>query len=42
MTLILRNKNIKDELIMRGLENVKKFSWEECADNYIKFLQNKR
>ncbi|MGW8185069.1 MAG: glycosyltransferase family 4 protein [Candidatus Moraniibacteriota bacterium] len=35
---ILNDKNIKKDLIEPGLENVKRFSWNACADGVAKVL----
>jgi len=40
MSLILQDKQMKHELIRRGLYNVERFSWKDCANNYLEFLQN--
>lgn len=37
---ILTNKNLKDKLIGRGLEQAKKFSWRRTADEYLNILRN--
>ena len=33
---VLKNEDLRKTLISRGLENVKRFSWEECAGEYIR------
>lgn len=33
---VLKNEEFRKTLISRGLENVKRFSWEECAREYIR------
>ena len=35
---ILSDENIKKDLIAKGLENVKRFSWEKCAQEIEEFL----
>lgn len=36
---ILRNNRFKKELVKRGKENARKFSWNQTADNTLKFLR---
>ncbi len=36
----LTDKNLRKELIEKGLERVKKFSWERCAESTLRVLLN--
>jgi glycosyltransferase involved in cell wall biosynthesis len=36
---LLNDDNLRKELSRRGLERVKKFTWENCAKNWIKLYQ---
>ncbi len=35
---IISDKNLKEEIIKKGFENVKRFSWEKCADEIAGIL----
>ena len=35
---VLSDKNFRDDIIEKGLENVKRFSWEKCASSIAKML----
>lgn len=35
---ILKDKGLREELVRKGFENVKKFSWEKTAHNTLNFL----
>ena len=35
---LISDKNLRDNVIKRGLENVKRFSWERCAEEISKLL----
>ena len=37
---ILTNSTLKQNLINKGLENVKRFSWQTCAQETLKYLTN--
>lgn len=37
---IINDKNYKDNLLVKGLENVKRFSWEKCAEEISEILIN--
>ena len=37
---LLNDKNLQDDLIERGFENIKRFSWEKSANKIIKLLEN--
>jgi glycosyltransferase involved in cell wall biosynthesis len=36
---LLNDDNLRKELSRRGLERVKRFTWENCAKNWIKLYQ---
>jgi glycosyltransferase involved in cell wall biosynthesis len=36
---LVNSQNIKDDIIKKGHENVKRFSWEKCADQIDKLLK---
>lgn len=36
ITTVLDNKNLRQELISKGLENTKRFSWDKCARETLK------
>jgi glycosyltransferase involved in cell wall biosynthesis len=36
---ILSDENLRDNLIRKGLENVKRFDWEKCAEKIVKILK---
>lgn len=36
---IINDRNLRQDLIRKGLENVQKFSWEKCAEKIIKILK---
>jgi glycosyltransferase involved in cell wall biosynthesis len=38
MREILNDKNLADEMIKKGLEQAKKFSWDRCAKETLEFL----
>ena len=38
--LVLGDKNLRDEMIRRGSEQVKKFSWEKCARETLEYLKS--
>ena len=38
---ILSNEEFRDDLIKKGFENVKRFSWEKCANSISKLLMDK-
>jgi len=40
MAEILTDKGLRNRLIARGLEQVKKFNWRNTADEYLKILNN--
>ena len=35
---LISNQNLKDDIIKKGYENVKRFSWEKCANEIVKLL----
>jgi glycosyltransferase involved in cell wall biosynthesis len=37
---ILENETLRHDLIERGLEQVKKFSWKKCAQETLEYLKN--
>lgn len=37
---ILVSEELKKDLIQKGLENVKRFSWEKCAEEIVEVLKN--
>ena len=37
---ILEDKNLRDEMIANGLEQIKKFSWEKCARETLEYLKS--
>lgn len=38
INLILSNQDLKQDLINKGLENAKRFSWQTCAQETLKYL----
>ena len=42
MREILNDKELQKELIKRGLENVKKFSWEKAAGDFLKTIRKSK
>jgi glycosyltransferase involved in cell wall biosynthesis len=38
---IIDDKNLRDKLIQSGFENIKRFSWEECAKKTLEILVKK-
>lgn len=38
---LISDKNLRDDIIKRGYENVKRFSWEKCASKIADLLLNK-
>lgn len=36
----IMNKELRIKLIRQGLENIKRFSWEKCADQTLKVFEN--
>jgi len=38
--LVLSDQNLKKDLITKGLENVKRFSWQTCAEQTLKYISN--
>lgn len=39
MSELVKNSELKIELINKGFENVKRFSWEECAENTLEIYK---
>jgi len=39
ISLVLENKNISDEMIQKGLERAKLFSWEKCAQETLELFR---
>jgi len=39
MLKILRDKDIKNGLVKKGLENIKRFSWKKCAEKTLNIYQ---
>jgi glycosyltransferase involved in cell wall biosynthesis len=37
---LISDKAMRDDIIKKGYENVKKFSWEKCAEEIAKILKN--
>jgi len=37
---IISDKNLRDEHVAKGLEQIKKFSWEKCAKETLEYLKN--
>jgi len=37
---VLSDENLRNELIKRGQENVKRFSWSKCAEETLKVISN--
>ncbi|PJA88312.1 MAG: hypothetical protein CO139_03790 [Candidatus Moranbacteria bacterium CG_4_9_14_3_um_filter_36_9] len=37
---LISDKNIRDDIIKKGLENVKRFSWEKCAEEIAEVLRS--
>jgi glycosyltransferase involved in cell wall biosynthesis len=37
---LISDQNVKDDIIKKGNENVKRFSWEKCSDEIAKLLMN--
>lgn len=37
---ILSNENLKNKLVVRGLEQAKKFNWRNAAEQYLKIFNN--
>jgi len=37
---LISDKNLRDDIIKRGYENVKRFSWEKCADKIAKIMKH--
>ncbi|MCK5084589.1 MAG: glycosyltransferase family 4 protein [Candidatus Pacebacteria bacterium] len=42
MEMVLTDEKLKNILIERGLEQIKKFSWQKCARETLKFMLNNR
>ncbi|MEA2113120.1 MAG: glycosyltransferase family 1 protein [Patescibacteria group bacterium] len=40
MYKIISDKELKDDLIEKGFQNIKRFSWEKCARETLKILTN--
>jgi len=38
---LLSDKNLRDDLIRKGYENIKRFSWEKCAQEIAEVLTKK-
>lgn len=38
--LALGNENLRQELIQKGFERIKKFSWEKCAEETLEVIRN--
>jgi glycosyltransferase involved in cell wall biosynthesis len=41
ITKVLRNSELRDDLIQKGVEQIKKFSWEKCAQETLEYLKSK-
>jgi glycosyltransferase involved in cell wall biosynthesis len=39
LTLMLTDENLRKELVKKGLEQSKKFSWEKCAAEHLQFYK---
>ena len=37
---VINNQDLRNELISKGQENVKRFSWEKCAKQTLSLLTN--
>jgi len=37
---IIKDPELKHELIKKGLKNIKKFSWQKCARETLKVITN--
>ncbi|MCX6763776.1 MAG: glycosyltransferase family 1 protein, partial [Candidatus Moranbacteria bacterium] len=37
---LISNQNLREDMIKRGYENVKRFSWEKCAEEVCKLIMN--
>lgn len=40
VTEVLQNNELRQKMIITGLERVKKFSWQQCAEKTLKVLEN--
>ncbi|MCX6764044.1 MAG: glycosyltransferase family 1 protein, partial [Candidatus Moranbacteria bacterium] len=38
--LVLTDKNLREDLIAKGIEQIKNFSWEKCAKETLEFLKS--
>ncbi len=38
--LVLKDENLRNAMIAKGLEQIKKFSWEKCARETLEYLKN--
>jgi len=36
---LITDKNLKEDMIKKGLENTKRFSWKKCASQIAKLLK---
>jgi len=36
---LLKDENLRNKMIKRGFENIKRFSWEKCARETLKVLE---
>lgn len=39
---LISDKALRNDIIKKGLENVKRFSWEKCAEKVAKILRNEK
>jgi len=39
MYKVISDKEFKKDLIAKGYENIKKFSWQKCAQETLKILE---
>jgi glycosyltransferase involved in cell wall biosynthesis len=39
LELVLSDQELRDELIQKGIENVKRFSWEKSAKQILKIIK---
>ncbi len=37
---LISDENLKNDIINKGFENVKRFSWEKCAEEIVKIIKN--
>ncbi len=38
--LVLNDENLRSEMIKKGLEQIKKFSWEKCAQETLEYIKS--